>query len=345
MIKLSLQATMVTYVLGAGASIHAGYPLAGRLGEALYDWAIVNRPATCVWRSYIESLRELYGNLSNLEEILTELDECPPSSRAASLTHNSRGNTRGAIRALIPEFFNSLREPSVATADLYHELARSCVRQDDVIVTFNYDLACERALKIAGLWQISDGYGFPLHSKAIPPSKLRILKMHGSTNWIGILFDGNMGFSQVSGGAYGPRPTLLRKTDFGFFGYPDGIHDPHCEHISVTGGDPALILPTLHKDFFHQTSFGREWEPFWDHIWGQAQEALRSADEIAIIGYSMPLADERARRLLLQESNHGAVVSIFCGRNTSDLCEEFRTHGFERVKSRGAGCFKDFLGI
>ena len=34
---------MKTYILGAGASYHAGYPLASRLGNRLADWIVEKR--------------------------------------------------------------------------------------------------------------------------------------------------------------------------------------------------------------------------------------------------------------------------------------------------------------
>ncbi len=37
---------MVTYVLGAGASVHAGYPLASNLGNELRKWLHATKPPT-----------------------------------------------------------------------------------------------------------------------------------------------------------------------------------------------------------------------------------------------------------------------------------------------------------
>ncbi len=332
---------MVTYVLGAGASQHAGYPLAADLGNRLYDWVRENEFG---WRGFIEALHEQYGGLTGFEQVLTELHERPSGSRAAALSKMSCGNTLGALRVAIPEFFHSVSRTPIQSSDCYKALARDRIGGADAILTFNYDLACERALKAEGLWEIGDGYGFSLGAEITLPSKVRLLKLHGSTNWLGILFDGSVGFSQASN-VYGPRPCLFGRRDFTYLGYSNDVHDPHCKHVSTTGGDPALILPTLHKNFFHQTSFGKEWEPFWNHIWWQAQEALRSANKIVIIGYSMPKADERARDLLLCGSNRDAEVCIFSGGDTREISELFRSHGFKNVNSRGRSYFEDFLGV
>jgi hypothetical protein len=130
---------------------------------------------------------------------------------------------------------------------------------------------------------------------------------------------------------------------FSFLGYEPSIVDPHCQGISQTGGQTALILPTQNKKFFHPTFAGKEWEAFWNYIWAVAAEAVRLADKIVIVGYSMPQADERARELLLKRSNPGAEILVFSGGSSQDICHEFGKHGFQRVSSRGAGKFEDYL--
>lgn len=331
---------MVAFVFGAGASLHAGYPLTAHLGNNLYDWARQND--AFMWRGYLEELFERYGGLADLERILTELHERPAGSRAAASSKMQCGNTIGGLKVAIPEFFHGVRGKPIPGRDLYRELARSKIRDGDAILTFNYDLACERALRTEETWEIGDGYGFSLGAGITPPSKTKLLKLHGSTNWLGILFDGNMGFSQASN-VYGPRPCLFGERDFTYLGYSKDVRDPLCKGISRTGADPALILPTLHKNFFHQTTFGREWEPFWNYIWEQAQQSLGSAEKIVVIGYSMPKADERARELLLKHSNPDAEILVFSGSRTDAICEDFHQSGFQTVNSFGKGYFEDFL--
>jgi hypothetical protein len=330
---------VATYVLGAGASLHAGYPLTTHLGNKLHDWARQNNFPR--WGE-IDELYELYGRLTDLEKVLTELSEAPAGSRAATLSQTHRGGIIGALQVAIPEFFNWIRQKPIDGPDSYRELARQKIRGGDEILTFNYDLACERALRMEGLWEIGDGYGFSLGAGITQSSRVKVLKLHGSMNWLGILFDGISGGSQGSS-VYGPRPRLFGERDFTYLGYSNDVRNPLCQGISTPGGEPALILPTLHKNFFHQTYFGREWEPFWNCIWGRAQQALASAKEIVIIGYSMPTADERARELLLKYSNPDAEILVFSGSRTDAICKDFRDNGFKNVKSFGKKYFEDYL--
>ena len=325
---------MVTYVLGAGASLHAGYPLACNLGEALREWIYRTKPVNDDSRIYIDLLIKLYGGLGNLEEILTDLDECLPGSRAATLPTHIQPYLLPNFRESIREFFNDLRERP-ARLHLYKRLARERVRVGDVIITFNYDTACERQLKQACLWEIGDGYGFSIDLDAPPPSKVKVLKLHGSTNWFGQMFGGSRGSSQGSD-VYGPRPVIFFRADFEFFGYPTELRDRLASADEATGHS-VMIMPTLHK------RFGREWEPFWNDLWGQAGSALAASEKIVIIGYGMASVDEKARELMLQESNRDAHIAIFCGGKSTAICNEFKSRGFRRVETHPEGCFEDFL--
>ncbi len=330
---------MVMYVFGAGASLHAGYPLTTELGNRLHIWA---QQAEFTGGGFIDEIHQLYEGLTDLERILTELYDRPQGSRAATLTRMHCGNIIGALNTAIPEYFYSLSEIPIQSRDLYGELARGKFQNGDTIITFNYDLACEHALKLEGAWEIGDGYGFSLGVGMTPPSKTKLLKLHGSTNWLGVLFGGKKGFSHVSNGIYDLRPCLFGERYFTYLGYSKDFRDPLCKGISTTGGEPALILPALHKNFFQQTSFGREWEPFWDDIWGQAAQALQSSDKNVVIGYSMPEADERARELLMR-SNPEAEILVFSGSNSKRICNDFRSCGFTKVKSFERSHFEDFL--
>jgi hypothetical protein len=330
---------MVTYILGAGASRHAGYPLTCGLGGSLRDWAIgTDSP----WGGFIQEAFELYGGLENLESVLTDLHERPDGSPAAKLSRMHCGNMIGAFSVAIPELFHHLGQNASLARDLYAALAREKMRPGDAVVTFNYDLACERALRNAGLWEVGDGYGFDLGLESIPRSKVKLLKLHGSTNWMGVLFGGNMGFSQASS-VYDRRPAVFGKRNFTFLGYGEDIRDPLTAQITRTGGNPALILPTLHKNFFHQTTFGHEWEPFWDDIWRQAGASLRASGKVVIIGYSMPVADERARNLILKCTNPSAEVRVFAGADSVSICRAFHDSGHKTAVSAGSGYFEDFL--
>lgn len=331
---------MTTYILGAGASVHAGYPLARDLGSSVLEWLRQGKLSHTL-TDYFANLRQvsdLYGGLDNLEEILADLDDPKPDSPTASFRRSVRADLRDSTRIPMPEYFHEILLSFAAP--LYRELATTNVRPGDTIITFNYDIACERELKRAGLWEIGTGYGFSLGIDQIPPSAVEVLKLHGSVNWLAILMGGR------PYGQFDPDETLnvviYGSRQFESLGYSPDLCDSACKLIRDPGGKPALVMG-FRKKFFSETSFGRRLEDFWQRLWSRAEVALDTSEEIVVIGYSLPVADERARELLLKKASRGAQITICCGGRSSYVSDEFRGHGFSRVKTIGGGCFEDYL--
>jgi hypothetical protein len=92
-----------------------------------------------------------------------------------------------------------------------------------------------------------------------------------------------------------------------------------------------------------QTSLNpREWEGFWNSLWSQAEESVAAADEVHIIGYSLPDYDERAGKLL-RGARRGSEISICCRSDTARLVETFRKAGFTNTRSGDDGSFEGWL--
>jgi len=307
--------------------MHAGYPPAARLGTDLAAWAERDDTEGPQFRDDLMKLREEFGEIFDFERIVTTLREDLAAKRRKRLPD---------FGTAISKFFDSIRN---APAALYDRLAAERIQSSDVVITFNYDMAIERSLKGAGLWEITTGYGRALEIGTDPISPVKVLKLHGSTNWWGSIFGGARGFS-VAQDSIGDRPLLYFDPDFRYLGYAD-LRDPRAPRSS--GLLSGLILPTLNKDFYYKTDFGNEWERFWDYLWLEAEAALRAADEIVIIGYSMPLADERARTLLLCNSNRSARIVVCSHTQSQRIVGEFRQHGFTELKTPLGGTFESYL--
>ena len=209
---------MNTYVLGAGASRHAGYPLAGELGNALRDWIYRNKPTNPEYRIHIDELHKHYGGLEDIESIITDLDYGNAGSPVSDLKPLIRANLLSNLRHSIREFFDDIGQ---GQATLYNRFSYERVRKGDVLITFNYDFALERELKKAQLWEIRDGYGFPLDLPTVPQSRVSVLKLHGSINWWGVIFGGSKGFGHSSN-SLGTRPVIFCQRDWESLGYPSG---------------------------------------------------------------------------------------------------------------------------
>jgi hypothetical protein len=129
------------------------------------------------------------------------------------------------LKEVIRDQFDVIRS---APSPLYDRLAR-VLRPGDAVITFNYDLGVERALRATGLWNVKSGYGFSIEDGETP-SPVEVLKLHGSTNWRALLFGGMTGFFAGDGNSLGSRPVLCFRPDLDYLGYPDFI-DPRCRRL------------------------------------------------------------------------------------------------------------------
>ena len=233
---------MRVFVLGAGASRHAGYPLAAALGNRLAAW-INTLSSEHAYQYYLAQVVDLYGSLDNFESILADLMTCPPGSRAVSLGAR-RPLLLDNLQEAVREYFDFIRS---TPAPLYDELS-SHLLSGDKVITFNYDLAIERALHSAGLWNIKSGYGFPI-ADGCQRSPVEVLKLHGSTNWRRIHFGGLTGLSAVNFNSLGARPVLYLRSDWEYLGYQESV-DSLCSIPNATCNSPEAPKPALPKCFY-----------------------------------------------------------------------------------------------
>ncbi len=330
---------MKTYVFGAGASVHAHYPLASRLWPSVEGW-VRKEPLAHIYRSAVDNLQELFDTLKPFELLLTELDD-----RISQTSDQFLVSLRNHAQLMVYDYFNSIRENP---AELYRLFAQDILTSQDTVITFNYDVSLDRELCRSGKWSVLAGYGFVIDQPygvaidqptAGPSCKL--LKLHGSTNWI----------AQVLGGLRGPGAVNL---DEPLLGTRPVIPTPEMIYLGTdlvdrrfrmgTGFTPNLIMPAANKKFFIPTSFDpRELEDFWDSLWLQAKEAIASSDEVHIIGYSLPEYDDRARHLLLGTMRREIEVLICCRSGTNELVKLFRDSGLTNVRAGSDGTFEEWV--
>jgi len=166
--------------------------------------------------------------------------------------------------------------------DLFGDLS-----DGDVVITLNWDAAADRSLFEIGRWSPRDGYGFEkllvpafssspadLPARILEPSKIVLLKLHGSVGWF-TRNDRHLAFEPQYLQLLLDRKVdeVVLDPDQGF--YPDGR--PLITHPSY--------LKVVQNDFIRQ-------------IWWRADEVLRRADQVDIWGYSLPESDVAVSLLL-----------------------------------------------
>jgi hypothetical protein len=311
-----------TFILGAGASRHAGYPFIASMGTELFAW--MRRPRKAIVYDFVECADELEARFGdNIENVLKGIDA---EIRRRSPDRPVLANYyRPALVEAMREWLADIHREHEATA--YEQFATEIVKPGDRIITFNYDVSLDSCLQRSGKWSIGDGYGFT--AEGLPGGSVAsILKLHGSINWFAVLFRGMTGMFVNAGGSLGQRPAFC-DADLSALGYA-GVIDPLFPRHGSAAISP-LILPTSRKRFYFETTLGREWENFWTRLWRKARKAVRESARIVVCGYGMQPIDRRGRNLLLRGSLEGDV-EVCCRSDSVRIVEELRTHG------RNANC-------
>lgn len=180
---------------------------------------------------------------------------------------------------------------------LHHQRFFQRLTDKDSIITFNYDLVAERALRQFRPSDMPEFGPWIYEFKNYPPGGARIPglhKLHGSVNWRTI--------------SEGSAPQVKQKswTDFDEKpGYAD------------YGPTFSILLPYWEK---------RVEQAPWLGIWQRAAGQLKQTTSLIIWGYSLPLTDLKARELLritLRESDLLKEVCVIDPSKT--VCDKWRS--------------------
>jgi hypothetical protein len=169
------------FVFGAGASIHANYSLASKMGAELLDFMLNYKFEDDRYKSSANNLIEMFGNNPNIEDLISEIEARLDNLEDAEtdddrMTRIILRDSLTHIAQMLREWFYILHD---SPANLYAQFADRIVKAGDTVITFNYDDSLDRELKRAGKWDLSHGYGFPL-GEAKTKSEVLLLKLHGS---------------------------------------------------------------------------------------------------------------------------------------------------------------------
>lgn len=276
------------YILGAGAS--AGYensevglrsPTArnffAKTGQLISD--------NHLNRGFFENLFRFLEKYYNLKE--SELSQCCIDiEEVLTVLDLNEDKFSFARRELIRLIYLTLDKILYGDPCPHHKCIVDQLDNDDTIITFNWDLLVDNLISKHQAQKPDYQYTFdkifrvgswePDRSVSKGP---KLLKLHGSFNWM---------YCKKCEAAY--AFVLTGKTA------ADQIRDPEDGRLKCPAckgqTDPVIIPPTLSKAYEVWTVINSAWE--------RARKSLESADEIMIIGYSMPVTDFQAKWLFLE---------------------------------------------
>ena len=350
------------YFLGAGASYVHGAPLTNQiLPYALNQMGVrdgrlrrVREFLSKVFSLHPEQKEDDYPSLVDVLSVVDmALDRRENLARAYDLDH-LREVRRSLDYAIFKALDHSLgptmdrkRPRSKATSRLVKELNPST----SVIISLNYDVIIDIALNLqfsnnnARPRRPSEGdelgidYGLEfanIDHQRLGPQPFKLLKLHGSFNWLWSRVTGNVyfgGFDKSVRLIFDRRVRALDLKNY-YERNPYTLFDEPTRDL-----EPILITPTHLKDMrnVHLAM-----------LWRKAEQLLRDARKVTFIGYSLPSDDLHVKFLLnraFETRKHDkhpsiVVVDFARGRKRTQVQENYERffgrnvtyyrHGFDK---------------
>jgi hypothetical protein len=289
-------------ILGAGASRCLGTPLMWDFREKALNLSESQLDSRS--KSHFDAFRELLldrlqrlyarsnvqlGNIENvfnLVEMGTLIRKLPdtPADEIAALAESMRYVLAKTVEQTsnFPQKGGTIRAPA-PYATLVGPLKEKPARARDVaFLTMNYDLAIDVALHHIGA-QVT----YEIDADHDVPTGVPVLKLHGSLHWATC-----PRCQQIAAYPLEPLLTRQRFTD---------AHNPHVmqvlEHLPVwehgcgtyLSDAPVIVPPSWNKTSRYE-ALGR--------VWQRAAAELATAENVIVIGYSLPRTDSFFQELL-----------------------------------------------
>jgi len=221
------------------------------------------------------------ADLPPLEDVLSQIDFAINENRPLSSKY-----TVQYMRDLREDLIFSICDIVRGGKDINFEAAVANMESlilslsaDDCIVSLNYDLVADTAIRLASGWKHVN-YGFPVRqavshqqdtqgAQIDDHSPIALYKLHGSLNWL-----------------FCPLCRAIDIVDGHLSGehyiYDESGHKvEHCASCNVHY-EPIIITPSFLKSYENL---------YLAYMWRQAEQKLAEADNVVFVGYSMPDAD------------------------------------------------------
>jgi hypothetical protein len=229
---------------------------------------------------------------------------------------NSKSQIAGAYTALIDIYRRVISDTTDWLIDpkrsgapvgrLIAEIAKSSTGV--TLMTFNQDLVIENEIyKRASLrsqWCIEHGYGtfsenrgvmsttaanlFPEHTSGCDGgARLKILKLHGSINWL-VRMNGRKPSRRILAGLAKPPPVQISRRR----AVPSQLR--FTKPRAGAGRTAWYLWPVIIPPIYNKQALIQSFIP---NVWDDARTELMEADRIVFFGYSLPQADIEAEKL------------------------------------------------
>lgn len=315
------------FILGAGASALAGAPLMNEFVGAARDVMRGTQELFPKEREYFDLVFKARGllqqvhskselNINNVESLFGTFEMAALLGRLGTLSSQEVERLPNAVSYVIAKTIETkIRYPVDAAngqvapprpygdfVELVQDLQRR-ERGSASIITFNYDVALDYALHFDSV-PFDYRYADTAARELPGSSAIDLLKLHGSLNWGGCrqcaavcpwrLKDV---FSRLQWPQLGKREFVTLELS----NHLVQLSCPSCG--SPLAENPVIVPPTWNKGKFHTRL---------SSVWRTAAAHLAEAENVFVIGYSLPDTDEFFRYFYALGSVGDSVLSTFC---------------------------------
>ena len=197
-------------------------------------------------------------------------------------------------------------------------IVKGLFKQNDVIISLNYDLLLEHLLAKLDMWSpYGNGYGNSIEGDGFTKNdgsnycnqqkqNIRILKVHGSFNFYTQHINTHEYSSLID--------VLINEEHDSFFDLKIMFENVKNKHFCIDNNArnlKTIIVPSYVKPFAQNRTFMK--------LWHEAIDAMKEADVITIIGYRFPREDSMMSFLfscpIIETRKNKLKINIL---NTSD---------------------------
>lgn len=325
------------FILGAGASADSGAPLMSNFldtAEDLYIRGAFGKDGEAIKQIFdlIAHLDRVYAkshlDLLNIEALFGAVEMGRLIGRIGEYDRGQVDALRHSMVTLIVRTLEeSVRLPIDPKTDRvlpprsYQRFVRVLERLGNVsVITFNYDLALDYTLlRNAGMFTYGLGVG--------AQEGIKLLKLHGSTNWV----------RQRDGGDIVARDVrdYIERSDGASVAR---LRVSRCFGTACSAGaaesTPVIVPPTWSKSDYHSGLSA---------VWQQAAEEIGSARNIYVVGYSLPESDFFFRYLFALGTLSATRVRRFWVMNPDESAETEQR--FARLVGEGLRPRFKYVGV
>lgn len=337
------------FILGAGASRAAGGPL-------MYDFidlaTRVLRRGEAAWAQpyfelSLEARRKLQHayvkstvDLDNIENLFATYEMANLIGRLSNLEPKQVKELPSSLRYLIMRTLeqsilypltgrdNTVLAPYPYTAFVELLLEMKSLKEFSplAIINFNYDLCLDYALALKGVLLSYGLHGVTRNiERGIPH-----YKVHGSLNWFR---DNSTLAIQAT-----PLKPMLAKTYWDRLGLDREAERP-IDTVELLFGsnkwgeslhpEPIIVPPTWNKGWYQEQL---------QSVWGNASAALSTAENVFVIGYSLPPSDQFFRAFWSLSTISDSVIDrfwLFDPSSKGDIVDRFSSMMGPAIMDRG----------